>query len=402
MAVDDEYTKALLHFNGDDESTIFTDESGKTWTAYGNAQLDTAQKKFGTASGYFDGTGDYIQTPAQADFNFGTDDFTVDFWFNPSRLTYQYLFALQHGTSTYKMSMYITSSTQIGWTISGALGEAGSTFSCSLSVGTWYHFAFVRSSGVFKFYLDGVLKSTYSTNVYDFTDGNNYIGIRSDLSTAYQGYIDEFRISNIARWTANFTPPTSEYGAESENISVSSEPLVGTFTLNAAGASIISNIIAAESFLGTFTLNAAGADILGDIVFAEPFTGTFTLNSAGGAVLGDLSQYQVAALPFTGAFTLSGDARLIERTSFNSTLTLLNSIKLGSTLSLVNSLNVQFASNITLVNDLLRQLSGTQTLKLNIEEMAKFNGMLKLGNHILGTGSGITHGEYYFLKSHGL
>ena len=60
--VDDTYTKSLLHFNGSDGSTTITDESGKTWTAYDNAQIDTAQSKFGGASMLLDGVGDYIKT----------------------------------------------------------------------------------------------------------------------------------------------------------------------------------------------------------------------------------------------------------------------------------------------------------------------------------------------------
>src|SRR5262245_47256258 len=56
----DTYTKVLLHFNGTDASTTITDDnsggSAHTWTAAGNAQIDTADYKFGAASGLFDGT----------------------------------------------------------------------------------------------------------------------------------------------------------------------------------------------------------------------------------------------------------------------------------------------------------------------------------------------------------
>ena len=73
MAVDDQYTKSLLHFDGN-----LTDESGKTWTAYGGAATSTAQKKFGTHALYLDGTDDYINTYGSSDFAFGTGDFTVE------------------------------------------------------------------------------------------------------------------------------------------------------------------------------------------------------------------------------------------------------------------------------------------------------------------------------------
>ena len=55
-AANGSFTKLLLHCNGTDGSTTFTDEIGKTVTANGNAQIDTAQSKFGGASGLFDGT----------------------------------------------------------------------------------------------------------------------------------------------------------------------------------------------------------------------------------------------------------------------------------------------------------------------------------------------------------
>src|SRR3990172_8980810 len=78
MARDDSFTVSLLHGDGVDGSTTFTDEDGRIWTPSGNAQIDTAQKKFGTGSMLFDGTGDYISTPDSIDFFFGTENFTVD------------------------------------------------------------------------------------------------------------------------------------------------------------------------------------------------------------------------------------------------------------------------------------------------------------------------------------
>ncbi len=72
----------LLHFTGADASTTFTDSSPspKTFTAVGNAQIDTAQKKFGSASAQFDGSGDCIHTPDTAHLELGSGDWTLDFW----------------------------------------------------------------------------------------------------------------------------------------------------------------------------------------------------------------------------------------------------------------------------------------------------------------------------------
>ena len=71
----------LLHFEGTDASTTFTDSSShtRTFTVSGEAQIDTAHYVFGTASGLFDGTGDYItdDTGADSDFAF-PGDFTIE------------------------------------------------------------------------------------------------------------------------------------------------------------------------------------------------------------------------------------------------------------------------------------------------------------------------------------
>src|SRR3990167_4294419 len=78
-ATEDSYTKFLAHTDGTDGSTTFTDEAGIAITANGNAQIDTAQSKFGGASGLLDGTGDYLTTPDSDNYNFGSGDFSVDF-----------------------------------------------------------------------------------------------------------------------------------------------------------------------------------------------------------------------------------------------------------------------------------------------------------------------------------
>src|SRR5262249_33755527 len=71
-----QYTKVLPDCDGGYGSTTFGDSnaggSAHIWTAGGNAQIDTADFKFGGASGLFDGSGDYVTTPAHADFQLGS------------------------------------------------------------------------------------------------------------------------------------------------------------------------------------------------------------------------------------------------------------------------------------------------------------------------------------------
>ncbi|MFA5340611.1 MAG: hypothetical protein WC332_02425, partial [Clostridia bacterium] len=80
----DTYTVLMLHGDGADASTTITDSetvgAAKAITAVGNAQLDTAYKKFGSAAVLFDGTGDYLTTPDHADWYFAAAPFTIDAW----------------------------------------------------------------------------------------------------------------------------------------------------------------------------------------------------------------------------------------------------------------------------------------------------------------------------------
>ena len=79
----------LLHCNGSDGSTAFTDSSSNAHsiTASGDAQIDTAQSKFGGASGLFDGAGDWLTCPSHSSLNLQTGDFTLECWIRPSALS---------------------------------------------------------------------------------------------------------------------------------------------------------------------------------------------------------------------------------------------------------------------------------------------------------------------------
>jgi hypothetical protein len=81
----DQYTKLLLHCDGADGGTTFTDSSNAaprhTITAYGDVTNTRAVKKVGESSIKFDGNGDYFSVPASSDWNRGTGDWTVEAWF---------------------------------------------------------------------------------------------------------------------------------------------------------------------------------------------------------------------------------------------------------------------------------------------------------------------------------
>ena len=207
MAVDDEYTVSLLHFNGDDGSTIFTDESGKAWTAYGNAQLDTAQTKFGSASVLFDNNAaSYISTPYHSDFDISGGDWTVDFWVRLVDLTYHDF--VEIGVNPNRIAIYLSSGALV-------VTVAAEQEQCSpgISINTWTHIAIVKTyaTSKLKMFVGGVLKLDGTNSAIAVIADSVKIGKVATQGFGVNGWIDELRISNVARWTADFTPPTGEY-----------------------------------------------------------------------------------------------------------------------------------------------------------------------------------------------
>lgn len=225
MPVDDSFTKALLHMDGADAGTTFTDESGKTWTAAGNAQIDTAQSQFGGASGLFDGSGDYISTTDSDDFYFSNEDLTIDAWLRINAFP-------SSGNLCIVFSQYIDSNNKYYYglwnnggvytwrfvsTSAGVDQHILSFADSGLSTGVWYHIALVRSGDNWYLFRDGTqVGSTVSDSgsVPNLAANVNIGRLPPNSTHDFNGWIDEVRISKgIARWTANFTPPAQAYQA---------------------------------------------------------------------------------------------------------------------------------------------------------------------------------------------
>jgi hypothetical protein len=209
----------LLHMDGSNGSTTFTDVYSNTVTANGNAQISTAQSKFGGASGLFDGTGDYLTVPHSASLSMGSGDFTIETWFRPNSVTSdqnlinkQATLATASGyllriSSSGKIEFYAGDSSTGAWEVAISGG--------TLSTATWYHAAATRQGSSWKLFLDGTQVGSTATASFTVHDNANslYIGTNTNGSTqAYNGYLDELRITKgTARYTSNFTPSASAF-----------------------------------------------------------------------------------------------------------------------------------------------------------------------------------------------
>lgn len=208
----------LLHFDGANGSTTFTDNSPtpKTVTALSSAAISTAQSKFGGAS--LGLTGGFLSVENSAGLDTSTGDFTIETWVLPaslgaSAILFNKAIATEAG---YPYQAYVTTSGGLVFRSYNAAVVGLFTIATAgglVAVGAWTHLAFVRFGSTFTVYVNGVASGSASysgalpVNAFPMS-----IGAYSTGSSPLYGHIDEFRFTKgVARYTANFTPPTEAF-----------------------------------------------------------------------------------------------------------------------------------------------------------------------------------------------
>ena len=171
-------------------------------------------------SGYWDGTGDYLQLAQNALWRFGSGDFTIEtyLWIdNPTNDMTQNLAFHWNGTTN-----------------GDVIGTTDVYSNC------WNHVAVTRTGTTLRFWINGVADAgnpqTISSTIYndndplmigrgaDHTTGAGrdichcgetggaankwFFYLRNGGTGSFKGYMAGFRISNSVRYTSTFTPPT--------------------------------------------------------------------------------------------------------------------------------------------------------------------------------------------------
>ncbi len=222
------FITSLLHFDGADQSTTFTDESGKIWTRSGSPVIDTSDFKFGIAAGFFVSASDqYIQTPAHTNFDVGSGDFTVHCWVNKVAVlgaTYQAIFGQSNSAETdfsiicrysnistgdvVEVLFQDDNSTPTTYTISGAI---------VLADDIWNHVAIVRSTNIATLYINGIADGTVDLTGVTINPSTNKMGIGiigevvpDSITESLDGRVEEFCFQKgFAEWTDDFPVPSA-------------------------------------------------------------------------------------------------------------------------------------------------------------------------------------------------
>lgn len=213
-------TVLLLKCNGTNGSTTFTDNGDKslTPTVTGNAQISTAQYKYGTASAYFDGTGDYLVYSTGKDyFNLFNSNFTIECWIRPSSVTgARVIFSKRANTSTFGGFIFQLNGNKLNIVATKDESTWGISLdsTSTLSTNTWYHVAATRLNNTFKIFINGTEEG--SQTVADFVVSSNSDNMVIGAGSAaggqeFSGYIDDLRIiRGVSLYDSTFTVPSSE------------------------------------------------------------------------------------------------------------------------------------------------------------------------------------------------
>ncbi len=216
--------KLLLPFDGSNGATSTTDSSNSnnSVTFVGTAQLSTAQSKFGGSSMLFDGNSDYL-TVTNGSFstlNTSGSTFTIEFWVYFNSITGTQAPVNNYSGSSGGLMISKNSSHVITSNLSG--DGADITGTTTVSAGQWYHVALSGSSGSYKLFLNGTQEGSTYTGSIAAGSSTYQIGAFYWSSTFYNGvngYLDDIRFTaGLARYTSNFTPPTSAHSTSAGDV----------------------------------------------------------------------------------------------------------------------------------------------------------------------------------------
>ena len=194
-----------------------------TLTANGNVKHSTAQSKIGGSSIYFDGTDDWITVTDHPNFDFGTGAFTIEMWvrMDSSSTDYTGLFTMDNPQCSFRINAQ--GRIQFLQDHGGTRGNTddADTSGTNLRDNAWHHVAVVRESdNSWDLYVDGTSEYSGTGMTGNITGLSDIvIGRRADSDSYYlTGYLDEIRVSKVARYTSNFTPSTTAFNDDNNTI----------------------------------------------------------------------------------------------------------------------------------------------------------------------------------------
>jgi hypothetical protein len=188
------------------------------------AKISTTQSKFGGSSMFFDGNSSALSIPYNQSLNFGSGNFTIEFWTYVTATPSSEQYFLSSGPAGggavhrgWRMTAHNGSAAGIYFYAGGIASNAETLLGNFPSINAWHHIAIVRNGTTITGYVNGTALGTTinasTTAITNIISGDySFVGALQGTVPAgrlfYSGYIDDLRITKgYARYTANFTPP---------------------------------------------------------------------------------------------------------------------------------------------------------------------------------------------------
>jgi hypothetical protein len=151
---------------------------------------------------YFNGSTDYLDSPASGAWTFGTNDFTIEFWAYFTIAPTQTILNNTTGAGGFAIYRNVNTKLQFYGFSGGVNIESTST----ITANTWWHVAIVKISGVIRMYINGTQEVSVS-NATSVT--STVLRVGYDGTYYMSGYLSNLRIvKGTAVYTGNFTPST--------------------------------------------------------------------------------------------------------------------------------------------------------------------------------------------------
>ena len=254
------------------------------------------------------GTGDYLRVDRKdnSDFNLGTNDFTMEFWFNSENVgstLFPFAFAAPTVSASSDAGFYVRFN---GGVVNFNCFEGNNTIGAcstgSVNEETWYHVAYVRSGSTFTVYLDGTSAATASSaEAVNYNAGWNFnIGSAYTNVYHYNGFLSNLRIVNgTALYTSNFTVPNRRLEAVENTVLLCCQSPGNVLqeasgkTLHTIGLSLDSKSVPSTVHASRFTPDVgedhgttfADGAVLDTLSYMVPPGGTTTQSNRGRGLL---------------------------------------------------------------------------------------------------------------------
>jgi hypothetical protein len=194
--------KLVLHFDGTDGATSTYDATGHhDPDLNGTAQLDTANKKWGSAALLLDGNSDDIDIADSGDWDVfanTTDDWTIHAWIDPDVQATRYIYEQNDGSTSnrhFARTVNTGSTNAPDWRLysGGSMVLQCYDSSADIGTGSLVHVAFIKVGDEYGIYIDGdQVAYTQDTSTNTISGQMNIGSYQSGSNYFFDGHMDEF------------------------------------------------------------------------------------------------------------------------------------------------------------------------------------------------------------------